>query len=256
MINISKSCLWPTFYRGYIRGQVESCVLFDTFPKDILCQLLPPGYRLARQVISPPGMHPVYWCCNLNQHNVGTPIPLLCLNYHEFAFVIPYVRCTAENSPLGAYSPALYLNSLPGVAGGKIIYQLEKTWKRCTLTAKSFTNDAIGMKVRRLLHDEEIITASFEKSGKAIPYLDSKNLMLVKPMLDQPLLTSGWQGNKSSKFILDYENAEIQPLESSIQTKNFLNGLENLDRKIHSIEKSPFGGFYFNIPWRLDLPKS
>lgn len=255
MKNQNKSCLWPTFYQGYISGHVGSCVLFDTFRKDTICQLLPSGYRLGRQKMAPPGQHLVYWCFNLNQRRVGTPLPLLCLNYHEFALVIPDVLCTALSGQYGAYAPVLYLNSPLGVLGGKIIWQLEKMWKRSTLTQATFAGDEIGMTISGLLHNEEILSATFKKEGDAVPYQECANFMKMKPMLDQPLLSTGWRGYKSSNFILDYQNLQINPITSIVKTEGFVNGLQNLDRKIPSITHSALGGFYFNVDWQLDWPK-
>lgn len=249
-----QNCAWPTIYKGYITGQVGSCVLFDSFRKDTLCQLLPEGYRLARQSVAPSGHHPVYWCFNLNQRQVGTPLPFLCLNYHEFALVIPYVMCTVESGQIGAFAPTLYLNSPLGVLGGKIIWQLNKKWKRCRLNTASFTDSQINMSVKRLLHSDEILNASFEKKGLAIPYQQSENFLKIKPMLDQPLLSSGWRGYRTSDFVLDYQNLHIQPVDGIIHTGDFLMGLQNLVRKITSIDQSPLGGFYFNLPWKLKLP--
>jgi hypothetical protein len=250
-----KSCLWPTFYQGFISGDVGSCIVFDALRKDTICQLLPTGYRLARQTIAPSGQHPIYWCFNLNQRKVGTPIPMLCLNYHEFALVIPHVICTAEPGQVGAYAPVLFLNSLLGVLGGKIIWQLEKKWKKCRLTQQAFTGEDIGMTVSPLTHDEEILMAAFRKVGDPIAYQDCPNFLRIKSMLDQPLLSEGWRGYKSSRFILDYDELQIQPISSNVQTKNFVNGLQNMERKLPSIDKSVLGGFYFNLGWQLDWPK-
>jgi hypothetical protein len=257
MTKESKSCIWPTFYKGYITGIVESCVLFDEFSKEALCQLLPPGYRLARQTIARPGMHPIYWCFNLNQKKVGTPLPFLCLNYHEFAFVIPFVQCTAENNIIGAYVPVLYLNSLAGVLGGKFFYQLNKSWKKCRVSPTTFDDKAGSeMFIEGLNDKKHILTSSFQKSGKSLPYQESKNFMRVKPMLDQELISHGLWGYKSSKFILNYDGLNIQPISGNVKTVDFIDGFQNIERKIPSIEDSTLGGFYFNTNWQLNLPKT
>lgn len=251
----TKSCGWPTIYSGYLTGRVQSCVIFDSLRKEDLCQLLPLNYRLSRQTLSPPGQHPIYWLFNLNEINVGTPIPLLCLNYHEFGIVIPHVHTPLRKGMTGAFNPILHLNSVLGMLGGKIIFQLPKKWSRCRLSEPSFASSSLEMRVNKLLGGEEIIHATFEKEGQALPQHEIDNFAKIKPMLDQPLFTAGWLGNRFSDFILEYDDVLIQPIKSQIKTADFLPQFQNMTRNLPSIVDSLFGGFYFDINWKLYLPK-
>ncbi len=251
----NKSCGWPTIYRGFISGRVQSCVIFDSMRKEDLCQLLPLNFRLARQTLSPPGQHPIYWLFNLNEINVSTPIPMLCLNYHEFGLVIPRVHDANRKGAIGAYVPTLHLNSILGVLGGKVIYQLPKRWSRCELSSATFESDRLEMTVHRLLGDHQIIKATFEKDGPPRTQDELAHFKVVKPMLDEPLLTAGWLGNRSSEFVLEYDEVKIQPIRAQIETGDFLPQFQHMTRDLPSIQESPFGGFYFDLNWTLYLPK-
>lgn len=248
------SCIWPTFYKGYITGQVESCVIFDAFPVELVLNLLPEGFQLAAQNASPEGTHPVYWCFNLNQSKVGTPLPLLCLKYHEFAFVIPYVQYGDQTTTMGAYSPALYLNSLMGVLGGRVLFQLPKHYRSCSLSSASFSGEDIMMTVKSNKSSTPILKASFIKDQNPIAST-SEAFDHIKSMLDQRLISDGWLGRRSSTFNLFYQDVPIFPLSSTIETGQFLPGLNDTLRRIPPITDDALGGFYFDLNWKLSLPK-
>lgn len=233
------------FYKGYLSGSVDASVIFMGIDCEILKPLLPAGVELAPQDFTPPGLHPVYWSFNLHLHNVSTPIPGLLLNYNEFAFVINCVRYR-DNPELLGYPVVLYLNNWMAILGGRIFWRLNKRYASCSVDTGS-PDSSFQIETR--------MTGAFENAGAAVLASDSENFRLVKPLLDQPLLTVGWFGYCQSSFQLDFTKAYIQPQKGEIVTQNFLPGLNSQILPFDSLQQSPMGGFYCSVPWVLKRPR-
>lgn len=235
----------PTLFKGYITGTVQASVAFTALPVETLEALLPEGAALAPQTLTPLGTHPVYWSFNFNQNDVGTPIPGLTLNYHEFALVITdvYVKKTGPNGPRYGYPVILYLNSWMGVLGGRVLWHLNK---RHAPVKISDTNP-----YTRLLVPGHI-SGVFEQSGVAQPSENFPNFETVRPLLDQDLLSCSSSGALfGSKFIIDYNNLPLQPLQAEIMTDNFVPGLSEMNFSAPGIDQTPMGTFSFTQDWKL-----
>jgi len=235
-----------SFYDGYLTGSVDATVVVSAVDKRILEPLLPKGVILATQNMAPVGQHPVYWSFNFQQHNVTTPIPGLLLNYNELAFVVPCVQLST-GSELLAYPVTLYLNSWLGVLGGRLFWMLNKNYKACS------TNQG---QVDSSFQVESKMTGIFQNDGPAIAAASFKNFQQVKILLDQPLLTTGWRGQKQSAFIMNFSNAMIQPQKGEIALQEFLPGLSSDILPFNSLKDSVLGGFYCSVPWKLRLPEN
>lgn len=235
-----------SFYAGYITGRVDASVVLGFADAALLTPLLPKNTELAPVEAAPPGLHPVYWSFNFHQENVGTPIPGLLLNYSEFAFVIPSVRMVGGNGELFGYPVVLYLNSWLGILGGRIIWQINKCHATCKLEEDL---------LRRSLRIETRLSGMFENEGQAVPAAGYKAFQQIRPWLDQPLLTVGWLGYRQSEFIMDFQNALIQPQRGEIATQDFLLGFSKQSIPFQSLQENYTGGFSFQVPWKLMLPK-
>jgi hypothetical protein len=236
-----------SFYSGYITGRVDASVVVDFADAALLTPLLPPNTELAPVEAAPAGKHPIYWSFNFHQEHVGTPIPGLFLNYSEFAFVIPSVRMVGGKGELFGYPVVVYLNSWLGILGGRIIWRLNKRHAGCLLEAGN---------LRRSLQIETRLTGTFENEGIATPAAENRAFQQIKPWLDQPLLTVGWFGGcLQSEFIMDFEHALIQPQQGEIATRNFLPGFSDQAIPFQSLQDNYTGGFRFQVPWKLMLPK-
>ena len=235
-----------SFYSGYITGSVDASVVISFADASLLTPLLPKNTELAPVEVAPPGTHPVYWSFNFHQKNVGTPIPGLLLNYSEFAFVIPSVRMIGGKGELFGYPVVLYLNSWLGILGGRIIWQINKRHARCKLEEDL---------LRRSLRMETRLAGTFENDGSATPAAGNTAFEKVKPWLDQPLLTVGWLGYRQSEFIMDFQHAMIQPQQGEITTQHLLPGFSEQRIPFQSLRDDYTGGFSFQVPWKLMLPK-
>ncbi|MCC6280262.1 MAG: hypothetical protein IT262_06675 [Saprospiraceae bacterium] len=235
-----------SFYSGFITGSVDASVVLDFADRALLTPLLPRNTELAPVEVAPEGKHPVYWSFNFHQKNVGTPIPGLLLNYSEFAFVIPSVRVIGGKGELFAYPVVLYLNSWLGILGGRIIWHLNKRHAACKLEEGS---------LRRSLQVETRTTGQFKNEEAATPAAENRAFQQIKPWLDQPLLTVGWFGFHQSEFTMDFQQATIQPQQGEITTQHFLPGFSEQRIPFQSLQDNYTGGFRFQAPWKLMLPK-
>ena len=237
----------PTsFYSGYITGSVDASVVVGFADVALLTPLLPANTALAPVEVAPTGKHPIYWSFNFHQEHVGTPIPGLFLNYSEFAFVIPSVQMVGGKGEHFAYPVVLYLNSWLGILGGRIIWQLNKRHATCNVEE--------GL-LRRSLQIKNRTTGMFENTGSVTPAAENTAFQQIKPWLNQPLLTAGWRGYRQSAFIMDFQQAMIQPQQGEISTQNFLPGFSNQRSPFQSLQEDYTGGFSFQAPWKLMLPK-
>lgn len=234
-----------SFYNGYITGNVDASVVFSAIDNSLLQPLLPQGVELAPQAYAPAGKHPVYWTFNFHQQNVTTPVPGLRLNYNEFAFVIPCVRLSGGKA-LYAYPVVLYLNSWLGVLGGRILWGLNKKHNACSISEGGESES---------FQAEGRLTGIFQRDGGPQPASWFSDFLKVKPMLNQPLLTVGADGPQKAAFILDFDNAAIQPLKGEIATQQFLPGLSGTVFPFQSLGETTLGGFSFSVPWKLQRPE-
>ncbi len=235
-----------SFYDGYITGSVDASVVLGFSGIQLLTPLLPKNVELAPVEVAPPGQHPIYWSFNFHQKDVGTSIPGLLLHYSELAFVIPSVRMAGGNGALFSYPVVLYLNSWLGELGGRIIWQINKHHARCTVQADGPHRNLLI--ARRL-------NGYFADSGPVRPAASDPDFQRVKPWLDQPLLTTGWRGNRQSAFDMDFTKALIQPQMGEIQLQHFLPGFSNQLLGFQGLQHDYTGGFSFQVPWKLKLPQ-
>jgi hypothetical protein len=235
----------PTFFQGYITGTVEAAVVFTALPSDVLRPLLPAGAALAPQSLTPEGTHPVYWSFNLNQRNVGTPIPFFTLNYHEFALVITDVYLE-KDGPSGrrfGFPVVLYLNSWAGVLGGRWLWHLNKRHGRVSIGDST--------PYLRLLADGHV-SGVFERLGEGQPAAGLPHFASVRPLLDQDLLSVDGSGNLfSSRFTIPYDDLSLEPLQAEIMTTAFVPGLSGQSFSAPGINSQPMGAFRFVSPWKL-----
>ena len=251
------SCGLPNFFRGYINGFVHAAVVFQALDRNIVEQLLPASLTLAEQDFTAPSAHPVYWTFNLWERGVTTALPCLTLDYHEAALVIPYVTLkNGDRKPQLAYPVTLHLNSLLGVLGGRVFWQLPKNYTRCRADDEIHGFKGANLRATPLFNaSKSIITATFENVGTPEPVTEIGNFQKWRPALDQPLVSTGLFGTLAGRFRLDYQDLSLYSLQGEINTGQYVEGLNNREFAFHSIQQDLFGGFYIACNWTLQLPR-
>lgn len=241
-------------WSGSISGHVTSILTILNIDKNILEALIPKGTRLANTDNA--NEHPVYFSFNLMQNKVTTPIPGYTLKYREMVVGITNVQLeNSTDTTLYTYSPILYLNSLQGVLGGRIFYDLPKKFASFIFDTK---DEKYQFSAHTLFMPNDVkFESQFEKDGLPMQANQSPNFEVIKPILQQPLIIY----DKHFKFrsceykILGLDTSSIQPMTGKFQTVDFKKGLNQKEWTLQSINATQLGTFGINYDWQLTKPQ-
>ncbi len=250
IINDIQKLLWS----GDISGSASSVIAVVAMEDSVLTPLLPDGLKLATQLLTEPGLHPVYFAFNFKQINVTTPLPFFKLNYAEFAMGIPYLQL--QNSAITnnfAFSPVLYLNSLPATLGGRFFFSLPKNFSHIQIAQNKKKNESSFLASHYFNHNETYLQGIFNQDGPAIKGHSLKNFVDIMPLLKQPLIVYDvLNGFRYTDYDMEgLDTCYIQPMTGSCKTDDFITGIQHKNMALQSINNSVLGTFKIDYNWKL-----
>lgn len=257
MANPKKKLGLPTFYDGYITGNVDAAISFMAIDKSIVADLLPDELTFAEQDLTSKDQHPIYWSFNFLQTNVSTALPSFFLNYNEFAFIIPYLKFKGKTNVEGdifAYPIKLYLNSFWAMLGGRLFWSFDKVLSQMTIDDEIALKQGENFVIKTFwpFNRKERLSAIFENDGDQITVKDTPNFKRLIKVLDQSFVTCGIFGFFVSRYTLTIkDDLKIQPLRGIIHTTDFLPGFSRKSYEMNSINKSILGTAQFKVEWKL-----
>ncbi len=113
----------------YMKGDYTVSVLVHAFDVEQLSRSLPAELELAPQELAPPGKHPVNLLYGHERQVHFNFLPFLQVDYHEFGFVIPYVRWKQPRYPYPGpflFTAVIFVDKKIIAFGGDNVYGMPK----------------------------------------------------------------------------------------------------------------------------------
>lgn len=229
-------------------GKCNSVMAFVPIEKTFAQSLLPNGLELADQSLTDPDHHVALLHFNRTHLNFAWLPPVAQLNYHEFIFLLPYVkRSDPQSADPTVYSfvPVLYLDSFLAIWGGRWMWEFNKLPAHFEVT-DTRTHIASPLLRTPMLH------AVSEKAGPVTPNQSLPNFNAITPMLKMPFIMNGLLGLVTATYRFHYEGLSIQP--TRVEATNVSSPyLPQRSFSVPPISEATFGAFQMDYKWDLSF---
>ena len=241
---------------GPVEGDCQSFMALLEMDKAQVLKLFPPEVTLVDQNIASEGKHPVFWFVNHNKlHSSWFSWP--SITYNEIAFLVPYSEYKGKTY---SFTPLLYVDNWIVAFLGKVVWKFNKMLAKFGFSCKFISGPAWFADFKKFDYTvtgedaKELSGAKLKNEGEFDYWANLKNMKVLQELLDQP----GLMGT-SGKFMgvtvqMDYNKAQIQPMEGELEIKN-IPGFTDSKFDIKSIRNTVFGGFRNNWHLKLSWPK-
>lgn len=223
-------------------------------PKAQAGALLPAGLELGDQSATPPALHPVGLAFGRNKRVRLSNMPrLFDLDYLESSISVPWVRRWGQ-TPL-TYTPRLFLDNLPSVLGGLLVWGFNKELARLRWGPDTF-------QVETFLGGQRLIDVQFETKGELRDPAAFPNFApFLGPAMAQTKVEKTMLGRGPFVYsTLDWgggRGLQIRPVEATVEVRRqFLPGLLPGVYRAQGIDQTPLGAFEFSTEqWQLSFPR-
>jgi hypothetical protein len=229
-------------------GHCNSIMALIPIEKSFARSLLPNDLELADQSLTDSDHHVALLHFNHNFLNFAWFPPRVNLDYHEFVFMLPYVKRSGahvSDPTLYSFLPVLYLNSLIAVWGGRWWWEFNKLPAHCDVTDKLYTVTSPFLRA-------PLLQAVTEKVGPPMPSAGVPNFSAIAPILDMPFIENGLYGLVTANYRVHYQGLPLQPMRVEA-TSISCPYLPQMSHHVPPLSEAIFGAFQMDYKWDLNF---